>query len=214
MVGPVHLHGCPNHTAEPGLPGLPPCLMPPLPRCCLACIAQQQQHNCGRRCSNRSSNRMQWQQRQRQRRGRRRQQKRWRRRQQNWWRSNSRCGGASDSGWGDSSGGGAKLRQMGLSSAWRWWRQVRPMDGASQHQYHFCHNLMHVTVVGASQPMGPQPWGSCTCDACHWPMRGPQMNVWGAFAWGCKLAVPRKPHLPPAPWWPLGGVAKHLAHFP
>ena len=35
MVGPLHLHGCPNHTAEPGLPGLPPCLMPPLP--CVHC---------------------------------------------------------------------------------------------------------------------------------------------------------------------------------
>ena len=44
MVGPLHLHGCPNHTAEPGLPGLPPCLMPPLP--CVHCTtAATQQHH-------------------------------------------------------------------------------------------------------------------------------------------------------------------------
>ena len=190
MVGPLHLHGCPNHTAEPGLP---PCLMPPLPHCCLACItcvhstrqrsamqkSQQQPHAVATAAATAAGAMATAE-------------------AVATATAHALATATAAGAWGDSSGGGAQLRQMGLSSAWRWWRQVRPMDGASQHQYHFCHNLMHVTVVGASQPMGPQPWGSCTCDACCWAMRGPQMHVWvplhKATSWLCHAA--RRPICP------------------
>ena len=91
-------------------------------------------------------------------------------------------------------------------------------------QCHFCQNLMHVTVVGGSQPMGPQPWGSCTCDACCWAMRGPQMHVWvplhKATSWLCHAA--RRPicllhH--GGLWvgwrstWPVSMLICHAAHL-